>query len=144
MRGRPHPASTTGKSTPGGSGSREQTSRSAARAVALAESDPARRELPPLDVAEREVLVDLEADRGQGGLGLDGQPRIRPAAEPALEDPHVLEAALAEAVDDARARGLFRARAVRDEELVGLEVQVRRLRALRIEPYGAGQLRGAR
>src|SRR5437899_5139438 len=118
--------------------------RLAARVVALSENDLARVELPPLDVAEREVLVDLEADRWQGGLGLDGQPRIGPAAEPTLEDPHVLEAALTEPVDDARARRLFRARAVRDEELVGLEVQVRRLRALRIEPDGAGQLEWAR
>src|SRR5207249_10074811 len=43
--------------------------RLAVRVVALAEDDLAGPEAAPLDVAEREVLVDLEPDRGQGGLG---------------------------------------------------------------------------
>src|SRR5439155_314063 len=79
--------------------------RLAARVVALAEDDLAGPEAAPLDVAEREVLVDLEPDRGQGGLGLDREPGVRPAAEAALEDPHVLEAARAERQErDAKGR----------------------------------------
>src|SRR2546430_12733076 len=40
-----------------------------------------------------------------------------------------------------RARRLLWARAVRDDELVGLEVQVGRLRGLRVEPDGQPELR---
>ena len=69
--------------------------------IALAHDDLSGLELPPLDVAEREVLVDLEPDGGQVKLRLDGQPRVGPAAQTALEDAHVAEPPLAQDHRDA-------------------------------------------
>src|SRR5215471_12812437 len=61
------------------------------RLVTLAENELAGSEAPALDVAEGEVLVNLQPDRGQVGLRLHGQARIRPAAEAAFEDADVAE-----------------------------------------------------
>src|SRR5262245_17251071 len=98
-----------------------------ARVVAFLEDVVARLEAPPLDVAEREVLVELEPDRRQGRLRLDRQARVGPAAEAAFEDAHVLEAALAKEMHDPCTLLLPRARAIGDDELLGLEVERRLL-----------------
>jgi hypothetical protein len=57
-----------------------------ARIVAFLEDDRARRVAAALDSALREAPIDLDADRGQVGLGLHGQARVRPRAESTLED----------------------------------------------------------
>src|SRR6266850_2753476 len=93
--------------------------------VSFLEDDLARLELPPLDVAQREVLVDLEADRRQRRLPLDRQPRVGPAAEAALEDAHVLVAALTQHGGDPLAGRLLGARAAGDALLGGLDVRRR-------------------
>src|SRR5262249_40767905 len=90
--------------------------------VALLEDDVAPLESPPLDVAEREVLVELEPDRWQRRLRLDRQARVGPAAEAALQDAHGLEAPLPEDLSDPGALLLLRARAVRDDHLRRFEV----------------------
>src|SRR5439155_446468 len=102
--------------------------------VSSLEDDLARLELPPLDVAQRQVLVDLEADRRQRRLALDRQPRVGPPAEAALEDPHVLVAPLAEHGGDPLAGRLLGARAVGDDHLRGLDVERRLVRLLGREP----------
>src|SRR5262249_31657762 len=101
-------------------------------------------EAPSLDVAEREVLVELEPDRRQRRLRFDRQARVRPAAETALEDAHVLEATLAEEMNDPGAVLLLGARAVGGGGVFGLQVE-RRLRSrLRLEAHRAWQLQRAR
>src|SRR5207247_1318496 len=104
------------------------------RLGALLEDDVTLLEPPSLDVAEREVLVELEADRRQRRLRLDRQARVGPAAEAAFEDAHGLEPALPEDLGHPRALLLLRARAVRDDHLLGLEVDRRALSLLGLEP----------
>src|SRR5262249_41066107 len=116
----------------------------AMRLGALLEDDVALLEPPPLDIAEREVLVELEPDRRQRRLRLDGQARVGPAAKAALEDADTLEAALAEDLRDARALLLLGARAVGDDHLLGLEVDRRALGLLGLEPGRARELQRAR
>src|SRR2546422_3392936 len=76
MRGRPHPASTTRRSTPGGSGSREQTSRACASA---ASSD---------DAGLRALLVGGDDQVRQALQDLDGELRAVPdePLEPLVPD----------------------------------------------------------
>src|SRR5206468_2157822 len=76
MRGRPHPASTTRKSTAGGSGSREQTSRACASA---ASSD---------DAGLRALLVGGDDQVRQALQDLDGELRAVPdePLEPLVPD----------------------------------------------------------
>src|SRR5207253_11283792 len=72
------------------------------------------------------------------------QARVGPAAETALEGAHRLEAALPENLGHPRALLLLGARAVRDDHLLGLEVDWRALGLLRLEPDRARQLQRAR
>ena len=53
--------------------------------------------------AAGECLVELEPDLGEVGPALDRKSGVGPRAEPALEDPHVLEAELPELLRDPRA-----------------------------------------
>src|SRR5207253_6532286 len=85
--------------------------RLAPRVVTLLGDDVARLEPAAFQVAEREVLVDLEPDRRQRRLGFHGQARVGPAAEPALEDAHAPEAALAQLLRHRRAGRLLGTRA---------------------------------
>src|SRR4030095_393983 len=87
-----------------------------ARVGALLEDVVARLAPPPLDVTEREVLVELEPDRRQRRLRLDRQARVGPAAQTALEDAHVLEATLAKELHDPGALLLLGARAIGGDE----------------------------
>src|SRR5207245_3726961 len=90
------------------------------------------------------VLIELEPDRRQRRLPFDRQARVGPAAETALEGAHRLEAALPENLGHPGALLLLGARAVRDDHLLGLEVDRRALGFLRLEPGRARNLQRAR
>jgi hypothetical protein len=87
------------------------------RVIALLENDYARSVVTPLDVALREVSVDLDPDRGEVRFALHGQTRVGPRAESALEDPDIAPPLAAQEPGDLGARTLLRARAERDDEL---------------------------
>src|SRR5262249_49642820 len=86
-----------------------------------------RRETPGacsrLRVAGREGFVELDAHLGEVRPALDGQARIGPRAEPALQDPHVLESELPKLLGDPRARGLVGGGAIRHNGLCRVELE---------------------
>src|SRR6185295_11631628 len=95
---------------------------------------------PASSVAAGQRLVELEADLREIGPGLDRQSRVGPGADTALEDPHVLEAHLAQIAGHTRARFLVGARAVGDDRTGRVQVQAGHAvgQVLRHHPHRAG------
>src|SRR5215510_9113519 len=80
------PAVTAGIALHDLDGARVDHVRFSVRVITLLEDDDAWSVVAPLDVAMREVPVDLDSDRGQVRLALHGQACVGPRAETPLED----------------------------------------------------------